>query len=44
MVALNARISDEAEREDIEHLVNTIGVDCGRVTSEALDAFTISIA
>lgn len=33
VVALNAKIADEAERETIEHLVDTLKVDCGRVTS-----------
>jgi hypothetical protein len=36
VVALNARISDEADREAIEHLVDTVEVDCGRVTSGPL--------
>jgi hypothetical protein len=36
VVALNARVFDEAEREAIEHLVNTFEVDCGRVTSGPL--------
>jgi hypothetical protein len=35
-VVLDARISDEADREAIEHLVNSFEVDCGRVTSEPL--------
>jgi hypothetical protein len=38
VVALNARISDEADREAIEHLVDTVEVDCGRVTSGPLAA------
>jgi type II secretory pathway pseudopilin PulG len=38
VVALNARISDEADREAIEHLVNTLEVNCGRVTSEPLSS------
>ena len=36
VVALNARISDEADREAIEHLVDTVEVDCARVTSGPL--------
>lgn len=38
VLALNARVSDEAEREAIEHLVNSVEVDCGRVTSGPLSA------
>ncbi len=38
VVALSARIHDEADREAIEHLVNTVEVDCGRVTSGPLPA------
>jgi hypothetical protein len=37
VVALTARVSDEADREAIEHLVDTFeGVDCGRITSGPL--------
>jgi hypothetical protein len=36
VVALGARISEEADREAIEHLIGTFEVDCGRVTSETL--------
>ena len=36
MVVLSARISEDADREAIEHLIGTFEVDCGRVTSEAL--------
>jgi hypothetical protein len=36
VVALNARISDEADREAIEHLADTVEVDCRRVTSGPL--------
>jgi Excalibur calcium-binding domain len=42
VVALNARISDEADREAIEHLVNTFEVNCGRVTSGPLAASSAS--
>lgn len=38
VVVIDARISDEADREDVEHLINTFDVDCGRVTSGPLDA------
>jgi hypothetical protein len=33
VAVLNARVSEEADREAIEHLVDTFEVDCGRVTS-----------
>lgn len=36
VVALNARVSEEADREAIEHLVDTVEVDCARVTSSPL--------
>jgi hypothetical protein len=36
VVVLGARISDESDREAIEHLIGTFEVDCGRVTSETL--------
>jgi hypothetical protein len=36
VVALSARIQEEADREAIEHLVDTVEVDCGRVTSRPL--------
>jgi hypothetical protein len=42
VVVLDARISDEADREAIEHLVNSFEVDCGRVTSEPLDSPSVS--
>jgi hypothetical protein len=38
VVVLNARISDEANREAIKHLIDRFEVDCGRVTSEPLAA------
>jgi hypothetical protein len=36
VVVLSARISVEADREAIEHLISTFEVDCERVTSETL--------
>jgi len=42
VIVLDARISDQADREAIEHLVNTFEVDCGRVTSEPLPASSAS--
>jgi hypothetical protein len=36
VVVFDARISDEADRKAIEHLVDTFEVDCGRVTSGPL--------
>jgi hypothetical protein len=36
VVALNARVSEEADRETMEHLVNTVDVDCDSVTSGPL--------
>jgi hypothetical protein len=33
VVALNARISDEADREAIQHILDTFEVDCGLVAS-----------
>lgn len=36
VVALSARVSDEADRKAIEHFVDTFEVACGRVTSESL--------
>jgi hypothetical protein len=36
VVVFDARISDEADRKAIEHLIDNFEVDCGRVTSEAL--------
>ena len=36
VVVLGARISEEADREAIEHIIGTFEVDCGRVTSETL--------
>jgi hypothetical protein len=36
VVALSARISDEADRKAIQHLVDTVEVDCGRVSSRPL--------
>jgi Na+-transporting methylmalonyl-CoA/oxaloacetate decarboxylase gamma subunit len=38
VVALTARVSEEADREAIEHLVDIVEVDCGRVTSGPLPA------
>jgi hypothetical protein len=34
VVVLGARVSEEADREAIEHIIRTFEVDCGRVTSE----------
>ena len=42
VVALSARVSEEADREAIEHLVDTVEVDCGRVTSGRLPASSAS--
>jgi hypothetical protein len=42
VVVFDARISEEADREAIEHLVNSFAVDCGRVTSEPLASPTAS--
>jgi hypothetical protein len=42
VVALIAKITDEAGREAIEHLVNTVEVDCGLVTSGPLAASSSS--
>ena len=42
MVVFDARISDEADRKAIEHLVDTFEVDCGRVTSGLLPASSAS--
>src|SRR5215212_11527851 len=39
VVALSARVSDEAEREAIEHLVGTVEIDCRRVTSGPLATY-----
>jgi hypothetical protein len=36
VLALVARVSEEADREAIEHLVDAVEVDCGRITSEPL--------
>lgn len=36
VAVLDVRISDEADREAIEHLVGTVEVDCGLVTSQPL--------
>jgi hypothetical protein len=36
VVVLDARISDEADREAIQHIFDTFKVDCGRVTSGPL--------
>lgn len=33
VVVLNARVPDETDREEMQHLVDTIEVDCGRITS-----------
>src|SRR5215212_9033960 len=38
VVALTARVSKEADREAVRHLIDTFEVDCGRVTSEPLAA------
>jgi hypothetical protein len=38
VVMLAARISEEADREAIEHLIDSFEVDCGRVTSGPLAA------
>src|ERR687894_2774774 len=38
VVALSARIREEVDREAIEHLVDTVEVDCGLVTSGPLPA------
>jgi len=42
VVMLAARISEEADREAIEHLIDSFEVDCGRVTSEPLAAASAS--
>ena len=42
VVALSARIHEDADREAIEHLVDTVEVDCGRVTSGPLPASSAS--
>jgi hypothetical protein len=42
LVALSARVSDEADREAIEHLVETFNVHCGRVTSGPLPTASAS--
>jgi hypothetical protein len=36
VVVLGARVSEEADREAIEHIIRTFEVDCGRVTSQKL--------
>lgn len=36
VVVIDARVSEEADREDIEHLIDTFEVDCGGVSSEEL--------
>jgi hypothetical protein len=36
VVVLDARISDEADREAIQHIFDALKVDCGRVTSGPL--------
>ena len=36
VVVLGARVSEEADREAIEHIIHTFEVDCGRVTSQKL--------
>jgi hypothetical protein len=36
VVVLDARISDETDREAIQHIFDTFKVDCGRVTSRPL--------
>ena len=36
VVALGARVSEEADREAVEHLVDTFEADCGAVASEPL--------
>jgi hypothetical protein len=36
VVVLGARVSEEADREAIEHIIRTFEVDCGRVTSQTL--------
>jgi hypothetical protein len=42
VVVLDARIASSADREEVEHLIDTFEVDCGRVTSEALPSPTPS--
>jgi hypothetical protein len=42
VVALTARLQKEADREAIEHLIDTVEVDCGRVTSGPLPASSAS--
>jgi hypothetical protein len=36
VVVLGARVSEEDDREAIEHIIRTFEVDCGRVTSQKL--------
>jgi hypothetical protein len=36
VVEFDARLSDEADRKAIEHLIDTFKVDCNRVTSSPL--------
>jgi hypothetical protein len=38
----DARIADEANREPIEHFIDTFEVDCGRVTSQPLASPSVS--
>ena len=42
VVALTARISGGADRQAIEHLIDTVEVDCGRVTSGPLSSPSVS--
>jgi hypothetical protein len=42
VVVFDTRISDEADRKAIEHLVDSFEVDCGRVSSGPLPASSAS--
>ena len=42
MVVFDARVSDEADRKAVEHLVDTFEVDCGRVSSGPLPSPSVS--
>jgi uncharacterized protein with PIN domain len=33
VVVLNARVSDEADRKTIDHLIDTFEVDCGEIAT-----------
>jgi hypothetical protein len=44
VAVLDVRISDEADREAVEHLVDTFEVDCGRVTSQPLASPSASVS